>query len=214
MKNLQKNTLKNILDGEQLSISALSEKTEINRSYLSQLLNHNKQLNERDWKLLTECYPEYSEQKIELTVNKVKPAKQSKPSSLIIIDDPLNPSRDPKKLENQKEIKAEKEVVQPIAKAPDAQKATKEEKVPSEETAQEKAIKTKEENRHRNLNCPESGYHMKVPYRDLLRARPLCPLSQLPMMLKEEIRQYKSLDDAGKKGFISSLKSSINLLTK
>lgn len=204
MKNLQKNTLKKILDGEQLSISALAEKTEINRSYLSQLLNHNKQLNERDWKLLTECYPEYAEQ-VEVVVNKVKSEKHENPTSLIVAS---------KKSENKKEINSEKEVVQPTMKATDAQKKIVEAEVPSEENAQDKAIKTKEENRHRNLNCPESGYHMKVPYRDLLRARPLCPLTQLPMMLKEEIKQYKSLDDVARKGFISTLKTSINLLSK
>lgn len=155
MKNLQKNTLKKILEAEQLSISQLSRNIEINRGSLSKLLNHNTQLKDDNWEILKGAYPEHV-------------------------------------------FKIETPTEQPKSQASTFQ------------TEEEKAIKTKEENRHRNLNCPESHYHMKVPYRDLLRARPLCPLTQLPMMLKEEIKTYKNMSEEHKAKFIESLKDSAN----
>lgn len=202
MKNLQKNTLKRILEGEQLTASALASTLEIDRGTISKLLNHNLQLSENNWKKVTEAYPEYLE--VEAKVEKIK----EKVFKQLDKELGLKPVSE-KKSTVVKSIKDESNVEQHSSKADGVQKEAKASKNTPEEDAQPKAIKTKEENRHRNLNCPESNYHMKVPYRDLLRARPMCPLTGLPMMLKEEIRDYKRLDENGKKEFIKAIKSKI-----
>lgn len=206
MKNLQKNTLKRILEGEQFTISKLADVLEINRSTLSQLLNNNKQLTENNWSKITEAYPEHVQEVFDNTSKKTvekindKEVKFSKPVAVKVeakigrFKNTYFVAESSKKSEDKKEPSSVAVIEQPPL------------------TKEQKEVKTKEENRHRNLNCPDSGYHMKVPYRDLLRARPLCPLTQLPMMLKEEIKKYKSLDEAAKKTFIASLNSSINLL--
>lgn len=214
MKNLQKNTLKRILEVEQFTISALASITEINRGYLSKLLNHNTQLNERDWKILSEAYSEHLQYEFD-AVSKKTVAKLAEPKSKkagskdkqqkILVVETVEQHKEElpevkledlkiKKNINLKEIKADIKIA--VENLPDAKKE----------------IKTKEANRHRNMNCPESGYHMKVPYRDLVRARPLCPLTQLPMMLKEEIKKYKYMDELQRKEYIKDLTSTINLL--
>lgn len=202
MKNLQKNTLEKILEGEQSSISALANTVEVNRGSLSQLLNHNTQLSSNNWNKIAEAYPEYVE---EAATNVVK--KESKPAKKeeVRFTKPVPMKVDVKISHGGSDLESKKSNVQKATPSvsPVEQPAL---------TKEQKDIKTKEENRHRNLNCPESHYHMKVPYRDLLRARPLCPLTQLPMMLKEEIKKYKELDEVAKKTFIASLNSSINLL--
>lgn len=200
MKNLQKNTLKKILEAEQLSISALANTVEVNRGALSKLLNHNTQLTSDNWSKLSEAYPEHVAEKV-ITLPKASDKKApeirfTKPTPMKVDVKISHGGSDleSKKIPKEKTSSSVSAVEQPAL------------------TKEQKEIKTKEENRHRNLNCPESGYHMKVPYRDLLRARPLCPLTQLPMMLKEEIKKYKDLDEVAKKTFIASLNSSINLL--
>lgn len=218
MKNLQKNTLKKILEAEQLSISALANTVEVNRGALSKLLNHNTQLTSDNWSKLSEAYPEHVEEiattfvKKEMTKGVFKamtgknPTKKDleKTISIKIID----PSKE------EKENRVISGTIEVESKKLPAQKATPSVSAVEQPvlTKEQKEIKTKEENRHRNLNCPESGYHMKVPYRDLQRARPLCPLTQLPMMVKEEVKKYKELDEVERKTFIASLNSSINLL--
>lgn len=207
MKNLQKNTIKKILEGEQLTASAFATNLEIDRGTISKLLNHNQQLSENNWNKVKDAYPEYLE--VEEKVEKVK----EKVFKQLDKELGLKPVSE-KKYNAPQSIKGEKQVEQHSSKVADVQKEAKTSKDSPENDAQPKAIKTKEENRHRNLNCPESNYHMKVPYRDLERARPMCPLTGLPMMMKEEIRKYKQMDEAQRKEYVKSLTSTINLLKK
>ena len=222
MKNIQKNTLKRILDAEQLTISALADIVEVNRGTLSKLLNHNTQLTENNWNKISEAYPEHNEQP--KLIDKKSAAKailelNKKNKGKITIEDIKNIS--PKKSEltpvlcfgeaktySSKETTAiERKILAPMSGK---------ENIEIIDTTIPPQFKTKESERHRNLNCPESSYHMKVKNKDLLRGRPLCPLTQLPMMVKEELKIYKKLGIDGKKKFIEELThgSIINLIQK
>ena len=187
----QLETIKKILHAEQITISKLADNIEINRSTLSKLINHNVQLSADNWQKMKDAYPEHiikskSEYHVE-NFNKLKTTNKLK-----------------KDIEQSLELKL-------VYVETECKESNKEEKAT---ILNKKEIKTKEENRHKNLNCPESNYHMKVPYKDLLRARPLCPLTQLPMMLKQEVKRYKSMDENEKKTYIQSLSINIDLFNK
>lgn len=69
-------------------------------------------------------------------------------------------------------------------------------------------LKIQDGNRHRNLNCHNGDYHMKVPYKYLRTMRPSCPVCGAPMLLKEEKRLYHkgmSLPEVLKKTEITEL---------
>ena len=59
MQKTQKLSVQRILERENLSISKLAENLEINRTYISQLLNHDKKLSDKDWKKVVDAYPEH-----------------------------------------------------------------------------------------------------------------------------------------------------------
>lgn len=236
MKRQQQETIKKILDVEQITISKLADSVEISRSTLSKLINHNEQLSEKLWEKLKEAYPEHIVQKdseehaskfkkfveqknkTKLT-EKVVPAMKKHDKIKVVIDKQSEEEKENKVIKGS--IVLEKVFENDLAKEiiknfnDEISKTTKKTIIEGAATIlNKKDIKTKEENRHRNLNCPESNYHMKVPYKDLLRARPLCPLTQLPMMLKEEVKKYKSLDENERKSYTESLNPNINLLNK
>ena len=180
MKIQQIEVIKNILDSEQITISKLAKNTNVDRSTLSKLINHNVQLSDKNWEKINNFYPEHSKE--------FKKLIEEKSKIKVVIEKPS---------EEDKKNRVAKGSISIYCNV--------------ENIESKKETKTKEENRHRNLNCPDSNYHMKVPYKDLLRARPLCPLTQLPMMLKEEVKKYKTLDENEKKIYIESLNPNINL---
>jgi plasmid maintenance system antidote protein VapI len=208
MKNLQQETLKKILEAEQLSISALANKIEVNRTYLSQLFNHKKPLSTENWNKLTEAYPEHVAEFFKANDKHVNDKN-------VILDD--SSKKHANKPVSIKKIKIAVKPKNIKVEAKPEEKFENKEKivdVQGPEQIEQKTFKVKEENRHRNLTCIESSYHMKVPYKDLLRARPLCPITGFPMLMKEEIKKYKSMDEAQRKEYVKSITSTINLLKR
>lgn len=215
MKNLQKDSIKKILEGEQLTISKLAENVEINRTTLSKLINQNLQLTDINWKKIKEAYPEYTDNEIKVEKVKEKVFKDLDKDLGLKPVEQKAPKIEVQK-ENNKNVEQQNIIIgnKPHDKKIVIIKNVNELKKFFGEVPQ-KEIKTKAENRHKNLNCPESGYHMKVPYKQLLRARPMCPITGLPMMLKEEIRKLRTIsDESEKKKYLESLTTTINLLNK
>jgi transcriptional regulator with XRE-family HTH domain len=186
MKNeTQKLTIKRILERENLTISALAEKVEISRNYLSQLINHEKQLSDKDWKKITESYPEH------LISGEIilKPKRITKSESEELFKKPA------------KEIKIKKEE--------SIEQITVDQTKPEEKISQSE-IKTKPEERHKNLNCPHCSFHMKVQYQHLAIARPLCPIHNEPMLTKEEFAKFNPINNSGNKKLIADFLKNIN----
>jgi YesN/AraC family two-component response regulator len=170
MQKTQKLSVQRILERENLSISKLAENLEINRTYISQLLNHNKKLSDKDWKKIVDAYPEH------LISGEVilKPKRITKSESEELFKKPA------------KEIKKKKE--ETIQQIPT-------DKIKPEQIIVESEIKTKPELRHKNLNCPHCDFHMKVKAKHLAIARPLCPIDSIPMLTKEEWDKLLSFSD-------------------
>ena len=193
MQKTQKLSVQRILERENLSISKLAENLEINRTYISQLLNHDKKLSDKDWKKVVDAYPEH------LISGEVilKPKRITKSESEELFKKPT------------KEIKTKSQFREFLDSEKLFKKPTKEIKNKKEETFEqiptdqiepeqiivESEIKTKPELRHKNLNCPHCDFHMKVKAKHLAIARPLCPIDNIPMLTKEEWDKLLSFSD-------------------
>jgi hypothetical protein len=205
MQKTQKLSVQRILERENLSISKLAENLEINRTYISQLLNHDKKLSDKDWKKVVDAYPEH------LISGEVilKPKRITKSEFEELYKKPA------KEIKTKKEDSIEQIPTDQIKKEyfplySEEKISQPEIKTKPEEKIYQSEIKTKPEKRHKNLNCPHCSFHMKVQYQHLAIARPLCPIHNEPMLTKEEFAKFIPINNSGNKKSIADFLKNIN----